>query len=454
MRVCFIPIDNRPVCYNLSKDIAEIDRDTELLIPSRDLLGSLTFPAKNTDLLNWFSYLENVDCAVISLDTLIYGGLIQSRRSPETFDEIKNNVLRLKEILSSKRIKTYAFSSIMRISNNNFNIEEKEYWSEYGEKIFKYSYDSDLKDGLQNPADYGIPEEIINDYLTTRKRNFDINKLFLEMQKEGLFETLVFSKDDCAEYGLNIREANELKKLGATVQTGADEIPLTLLAKTLNKEIKIFPVYTSPESKNLISNYEDIPLEISVKNQIELAGMRLANDYKDADLILVVNNFEERQGEIVMKIDTKSFEGELNLPNDKPFMIADVRFANGADNNFVRELFKNEYNPNLFFGYSAWNTTANTLGSLLCAAKFRYNSANYNKDAFEKLQAIRLADDWAYQANIRQTLSEPRNIDEDIKPYTEQINKFLNKNFNFSYSYPWNRLFETEINCEVRHEYY
>ena len=449
MRVCFIPIDNRPVCYNLAKDIAAIDEDIKLLIPPRDLLGGLTSSAKNKEILDWFSNLENINCAVIALDTLTYGGLIQSRRSTESFDEIKNNVLKIKETLTSKKIKTFAFSSIMRISNNNYNIEEKEYWSEYGEKIFKYSYDSNLKKELQNPKEYEIPDEVIKDYLETRKRNFEINKLYLEMQKEGLFETLVFSKDDCAKYGFNISEANELKKLGATVQTGADEIPLSLLAKTINNDIKIFPIYTEPDSINLISNYEDIPLEQGVKNQIKLAGMSLAKDYESADLILLVNNFEQRQGEIVMKVDTQKFSGELTLPQDKPYMIADVRFANGADNNFVKEIFKNKYNSELFYGYSAWNTTANTLGSLLCAAKFKYNSKNYNKYAFEKLQAIRFADDWAYQANIRQTLTEPQNIDETIKPYTEQINKFLNTNIKYKviYPYPWNRLFEIEVDA-------
>lgn len=444
MRICFIPIDNRPVCYNLAKDIAAINYGTELLLPPRDLLGGLTFPAKNKEILEWLSNLENTDYAVISLDTVAYGGLIQSRRSPETFEEIKNNVLKLKEILISKKIKTYAFSSIMRISNNNFNIEEKEYWSEYGEKIFKYSYESDLKGGLQKPSEFGIPDEIINDYLTTRKRNFEINKIYLEMKKEGVFETLVFSKDDCAKYGLNIREANKLKELGATVQTGADEIPLTLLSRTIKNNIKILPVYTEPESINLISNYEDIPLKESVKNQIELAGMSLSETYNEADLILLINNFEQRQGEIVMKVDTKKYTGTLNLPKGKPYMIADVRFANGADNNFVNEIFKNDYNSDLFFGYSAWNTTANTLGSLLCAAKFRYCSQNYNKNAFEKLQAIRFADDWAYQANVRQTLFEPKIIDEDMKPYTEQINRFMNINLNYNFTYPWNRLFEIE----------
>ena len=33
MKICFIPIDNRPVCYNLVKDIAAIDEDIEIFIP-------------------------------------------------------------------------------------------------------------------------------------------------------------------------------------------------------------------------------------------------------------------------------------------------------------------------------------------------------------------------------------------------------------------------------------
>ena len=41
-----------------------------------------------------------------------------------------------------------------------------------------------------------------------------------------------------------------------------------------------------------------------------------------------------------MKIDTEPFEGEFISPQ-KPYMIADVRYTNGADNNFVEKLLKN-----------------------------------------------------------------------------------------------------------------
>ena len=55
---------------------------------------------------------------------------------------------------------------------------------------------------------------ILKDYLKTRKRNFEINKIYLDWQKEGFFDTLIFSKDDCAEFGFNVEEAKTLERLG------------------------------------------------------------------------------------------------------------------------------------------------------------------------------------------------------------------------------------------------
>lgn len=87
-------------------------------------------------------------------------------------------------------------------------------------------------------------------------------------------------------------------------------------------------------------------------------------------------------------------------------MAADVRFANGADNAFMEKFLTAGMGDN-FYGYSAWNTSANSLGSLICAAKVKFLAKNYNNTAFKRLQAVRLLDDWAYQANVRQMLSVP-----------------------------------------------
>ena len=551
MNIAFIPIDNRPVCYTLPQQICAIDSEIDLLMPERKFLGSLTKYADVEAIFKWLEHLPKIDAIVMCLDTVAYGGLISSRRCPDTFDEIKTRVEKLKAILEKKNAKIYAFSSIMRISNNNVNEEEKEYWNKWGKKIFEYSFNS-CKNGKMVQTD--VPQEILNDYLTTRKRNFEINKLFLEYQKQGLFETLVFSKDDCAEFGFNVKESQELESLGGFVKTGADEIPLTLLARAVSKaaskaarcnldakmprgkeasyqhcnlpkipSIKIAPIFLAPEYKDLISNYEDVSIEKSVKGQIELAGCEVCEP-DEADILLYVNNFEEHQGEIVMKVPTKPFSGTWQKP-EKPFIIADVRYANGADNAFVEQVFKTGLGEN-FLGYSAWNTSANSLGSLICGAvvtavaanvvdaktqrckeaksvsiivhedssNFRHserqrkNLADTNSTQlqetqnnlteldqasmplgllasntmpssdwqtnlyknFSLLQLTRFLDDWAYQANVRQQLASPdeKQVKELMKPFEQRIFEVLKikpDEYNITYKFPWNRLFEVEV---------
>lgn len=443
MKIGFLPIDNRPVCYTLPEQIAKIDESIELFLPDRNLLGDLTKYADVNGIFEWLKNLPKLDALVISLDTAAYGGLISSRRCSDSFEEIREKIEKLKEILKEKNAKIYAFSSIMRISNNNINEEEKKYWNLWGKKIFEYSFNF-CKNNGENPPQTDIPQKILTDYLNTRKRNFEINKIYLEWQKEGLFDTLVFSKDDCAEFGFNVREAQELENLGGFVKTGADEIPLTLLARAIQGKIKIAPIFTEPSQKNLISNYEDVSIKKSVTGQIELAGCEVS-ELQNADMLLYVNNFKNHQGEIVMKRPTEPFSDVWNIPQ-KPYMIADVRFANGADNSFVNKLFEKGFDEN-FYGYSAWNTSANSLGSLICGAKVKFLAKKYNDKEFKKLEVVRFLDDWAYQANVRQTLSKPDTTEliTKMKPFEKEVANVLKTEFEVKYSFPWKRLFEVEV---------
>lgn len=473
-KIALIPIDNRPVCYDLPKQIAGIDSDIKLLVPDRKLLGGLVKNADVEGILRWLERLEEVDAIVVSLDTIAYGGLIPSRRSKDTLFEIGLRLERIKELLKKGK-KVYAFSSIMRISNNNVNEEEKEYWSEYGTQIFDYSYNFH-KNGLETGD---IPKEIISDYLAARHRNFSINKMYLDWAEEGIFDTLVFSKDDCAEFGLNVLESEILqrkiaeKKLlesgkTALIKTGADEIPMTLLARAVcearaYEAPKVYPKFLAPEktvkqeltmiNKEQISNYEDISIEKSVISQIELAGCGVAHNEEESDMVLLVNNFEEIQGEIVMGVKTKGFSGGFDFP-EKPFMIADVRFANGSDNKFVEKIFHKKMDFTRFFGYSAWNTSANTLGSLLCAGLVRLLASDYSQEAFKKVQLIRFLDDWAYQANVRQDLKQKsknksrpdvRDLQKAMVPYENKVFKLLGIKPRVKYVFPWKRFFEVEV---------
>lgn len=457
LNIAFIPIDNRPVCYTLAQQIAAIDRDLALFLPPREMLGDLNRSADINGIFSWLKKLENIDSIVVSLDTIAYGGLIPSRRSSETFEEIKKRMESFFALLREKNAKVYAFSSIMRISNNNINEEEKEYWSLYGEKIFKYSYELH-KNAPDTDVKADVPPEIIQDYLKTRQRNFEINKMYLNLSKQGVFETLVFSKDDCAKYGLNVGEAQVLEEsiranaLNALVKTGADEIPLSLLSRALagGRVIKIAPVFTQKDYTNRISKYEDVSVSDSVRGQIELAHCEVA-DVSDADIILVVNNFKQEQGELVMGVDVEGFDGEIELPQ-KPYLIADILNANGADNSFVKKFFEKQIDWDKFLGYAGWNTTGNTLGSALCCAIVKFLANNPDEAAFKKVQAVRFLDDWAYQANVRKALKlrfDKPDV-EALKTLMQPFEKTLQEKTGLDlsttkYSYPWNRFFEIEV---------
>lgn len=469
-KIALLPIDNRPVCYTLLKDIASVNKNTELIMPERIYLGGLFEKANIKELENWLININETDYIILSADTLAYGGLVSSRRIKDSYEEIKSRLDVIKNSIKEKKkknknLKVYLTSSIMRISNNNVAEEEKPYWADFGKEIFSYSYNSH-KARINNENDnikHNIPSGILEDYLLTRKRNYEINKLYLNWLEENVADFLIFSKDDTGLYGLNVEEAYNLKeeiikrKLNAIVKTGADEIPLLLLLRAIteNEEIKIKVEYKNKNSVNLISKYEDIPVEECVKSQIETGIKNAIITNSNPDIIFYINNFDKIQGDLVFK-DVVNNTFDFNLNFDKPCIIADINNANGADWEFVENLVKNNIGDN-FLSYSGYNTSSNAIGSALAIGISVYLAKKQNtfdKKAFNKIIITRLLDDWAYQADIRDYIKEAKdgnfvlelnkNIDK-FKPYEDKIKNFLSDEFKVIYSLPWKRSFEAEF---------
>ena len=457
--ILIIPIDNRPVCYDLPEMTAQICTEANVFIPPRELLGGLTTYADYDGLLEWCkkTTAENkIDYAILALDTIAYGGLVASRRVEISQEEIKNKITTFLTELQKSNAKILATSSIMRISNNNVNEEEKTYWDTFGEKIFKYSFDSHKTDSA---PEHDIPSEILEDYLSTRKRNYEINLFFLSMLEQKSFDFLVISQDDTAQYGLNVKEGQQLaqiikeKDLNATIKTGADEIPLTLMTRAFldfyNEEIKITPIYSIPEAKNIVSRYEDVTIEKSLEGQVSICGAKLA---QEGAFSLYLNTPAQIQDDLAMQIFKDGASIEFKAPQGF-YAIADIKLANGSDNALIKKLLNTPCSDE-FLGYAGWNTTANTLGCVLSASIIAYLAKQkniFNQEAFDKLLATRLLDEWAYQANLRQDLR--KNPDFDIEkgyiPYIQKVQEFLDTDFEkISFYFPWDRTFEVGICLE------
>ncbi|MEI7474317.1 MAG: DUF4127 family protein [bacterium] len=484
-----IPLDDRPVTYSLPLEISSINSNINVFLPPREYLGNLEKYADVEKILEWLKVTtENnkIDYIICSLDTLVYGGLIPSRRMDTPLNHLINDVEKIKSILYESKQKSnskiYAFSSIMRISNNNINEEEKLYWDEYGEFIYQYSYFTHKYEATEQENDLNeleavsilIPEPIIEDYIKTRERNFDINKKYLNFITENIVDYLVYSLDDTGQFGFNVKESkyfenyvkNNLLEEKVSIKTGADEIALSLFSKAITKEsnevISIHPVYSTEKGKSIISKYEDKTIENSVKGQIELAGCHYTDNA--ANMIILVHTPSECQNDHAMRVycdksNNNSVEFCLNTikNTEKPIILIDISHANGGDSELVKELI----NQNLLhklYSYSGWNTTGNTLGSAIFTAVNRYISETnntYNDTNFKKCLLVRLADDWAYQAIVRQEirdLTEMADIEllkEKLLPYINLLAKSINLNNNSTeLTFPWKRTFEVEINVK------
>ncbi len=480
-KLLIIPTDNRPVSYDLPLSTAKLINSTDVVMPPKEYLSSLDNEGNYDGLINWLNNTlknQTFDIIIVSLDTIAYGGLIPSRRTKLTFDEIKSRINNFCDLIKNidNKPKIYAFSSIMRISNSNINEEEKSYWNQYGKAIFEFSYlshkllanydENNEKKVTQLAKE--IPFEIIDDYLNTRRRNYEINLFYLDIIKQGLFECLIFSQDDSAEYGFNVEEAGLLnsyiqkEKLveNTFVKTGADELATDMVARAIGdfykKNVSFQINFFKNDADKIISRYEGFSIRESILSQINTCKAEITINNPDIQLLinapnkiqneLCLNIFEDEQNNIQADEITNFIQNNT----DKKFAVIDIKNANGADNYLIEKLLP-VININNLYGFAAWNTTSNTLGTVISIAKVRFIAENINEfdeNIFKKLMTVRFLDDWAYQSNVRQIIRKENNnslLKEKMLPFENKIKSIFNINSEINYSFPWNRTFEAEI---------
>jgi len=259
---------------------------------------------------------------------------------------------------------------------------------------------------------------------------------------------------------------------------GADQLGLMMLARAANDLMFRIPSvvvkYTSGVGNKTIPSYEDVPVGETVRNHLIAAGCVLLQTEKIADMVLAVNTpvdgwtREAGGGENppnANPVAIASFVNEIqsSLLANKKVAVADISFANGADNALMYQLTKSKVIPKLE-AYSGWNTASNTIGFTIGQSVFAQEMTTKNKNS---LVAIRLLDDWAYQANIRQELLrevlDPKGhsnvqlneMTPELIAKTEiKMNVFAQENLSWypmkkiNVTFPWNRMFEVGIDVQ------
>lgn len=484
MSIVLIPIDNRPVTYFYPQLVAKI-AGVEPLTPPRELLGSLNKPAKMEEIYAWLNETiksKNPEAVLVCLDTLLHGGLITSRRSGETVEQILSRLDKLIDLQknSQQRPLLLAQSSIMRISDNYDNTEEKSYWKEFGRELFAWS--SELHKAQIDKAasldiallEGKIPNDIRQDYLATRKRNHAVNLKLLDHAEQGLFKSLIFSQDDSGQFGLNVSEKQQLQSLATEknlvgsvfAYAGADEVLCTLVSRFLVSKLPTPPKalvrFSTSGTSNCPSRYEGQTIGESLTNQMYAAGINRVSGA--ADFFIIVHGNETEQGDHIVlpgledksRLTTaRSVKQTLEYiaTSQYPCVVCDVAYANGADPVLISELLERPDLLKKLWAYGGWNTTGNTIGSVLATASARYYASASDKFAETEIYAkqalfVRLLDDWAYQTKVRPQLkgtASKEQLDTLLTPYAKQLAAALEyEPGNLNFAFPWNRTFEVE----------
>ncbi len=503
-KILFIPHDDRPISYQQTAEVVQ-QIGLDIIMPPIELLGLKGSNEHPDQLWQWFE--ENATsarAAVIASDSLLYGGLIPSRKHEFSQAQLSRWVENFKNIREKNpEMKLYVFASLMRtpLKGTKGDIEEPEYYADYGAEIHQYTALLDKQEisyltaDEKNYMDYlqnSIPQKYFNDWMNRRAKNFSATKKMVDFTSAGIIDYLIVGRDDNAPLCQTHKENRELLNYAASKNlpkekfqslAGIDEFNLLLLTRAINEMRGKVPTVNVQFNKgvggNTVPMFSDESIATSISNEIIIAGGKQVDNPKGADFVLLVNtdiNGETLEGYNLPSaepfkanlIPTKSTNNfvdlvEKNLKQNYKVGIADIAYCNGADNALMKIL----HDKNLLFriqSYSGWNTATNSSGFALSTGILSKYMMN---DAKNKLLVRRYLDDWAYQANIRSILGHElyymprgkvayyqfdgeREYVEERE--TELMQEWAEKNLppykylrGLKVSNTWNRMFECQI---------
>lgn len=495
--ILYLPLDERP-CNRLFADkICRISDEYRLIAPKRAILGDKKIPADYAEIRNFL--LENVaraKAAVLSLDMLLYGGIVPSRLHHLQAEELGERLSLLSELKErNKDLKLYAFALIMRCPSYSSADEEPDYYEFCGREIFligQIKHKAELGVMPQDRADEYLKEYArstgahLADYERRRAVNFSmLERILAELGKS--IDVLVFPQDDSSEYGYTASDREKLKRImedrgiaGVEMYPGADEVGMTLLARAVCEDRAvtptICPIYPVESAADVVPLYEDRPVGKTLSCMIRASGCAFA-DRGGADILLYMNYpaahpvlVGEKPTDGYAERNVTAFANALSADarRGKTVALADGAYCNGGDVELLKEIGTA---GSLFTlsAYAGWNTSSNTLGTAIAAAIFVFLFGKSGRS--EKFLAERIYEDAGYCGYVRGKITEevlpatPYNYF-DVKEeqgevadlVKEELQRFISDNFPEvaekyqlkSCKMPWRRMFETEITLTER----
>ena len=487
--VLFVPQDDRPVSLQYTVDTAKAAGMT-VLTPPQNLISGKTYKGQADQIWNWVEQnAGRADVMVLSTDTLIYGGLVDSRKHNLPLSTLEYRLKRIEALKANyKNTRIYGFGTVMRSPRASGGGTEPSYYADYGPTIFQIAALQDKLDaGTLTQAETqklmslqaSVPVEYLQDWFSRRQKNMQINKGLIDEARKGVFEYFALGHDDTSQLSQSALEGRYLNQYSKGIPRtqygsfpGADQLGLLLMARSRTDESVEKPtfsiIYPLGGAGKTLPGYEDQTIDKTIAEHVEAVGGTMTTAGKPT-VLLAVNtplststSESEAFGNLPMVSQaTNAFVDRIQQATEQgvTVSVADIAYNNGSDNTLVGAMYKRDILYKIG-AYNGWNTASNTVGYAIAQGLLL---KSMSPEGHRDMLTQQYLDNWAYQANIRKDIYRMQDsIRTDNVRYSGDLNSKLEEylqeriqDFGETYlkvdprtikaTFPWGRLFETDI---------
>ena len=487
--VLFVPQDDRPVSLQYTVDTAKAAGMT-VLTPPQNLISGKTYKGQADQIWNWVEQnAGRADVMVLSTDTLIYGGLVDSRKHNLPLSTLEYRLKRIEALKANyKNTRIYGFGTVMRSPRASGGGTEPSYYADYGPTIFQIAALQDKLDaGTLTQAETqklmslqaSVPVEYLQDWFSRRQKNMQINKGLIDETRKGVFEYFALGHDDTSQLSQSALEGRYLNQYSKGIPRtqygsfpGADQLGLLLMARSRTDESVEKPtfsiIYPLGGAGKTLPGYEDQTIDKTIAEHVEAVGGTMTTAGKPT-VLLAVNtplststSESEAFGNLPMVSQaTNAFVDRIQQATEQgvTVSVADIAYNNGSDNTLVGAMYKRDLLYKIG-AYNGWNTASNTVGYAIAQGLLL---KSMSPEGHRDMLTQQYLDNWAYQANIRKDIYRMQDsIRTGNVRYSGDLNSKLEEylqeriqDFGETYlkvdprtikaTFPWGRLFETDI---------
>ncbi len=495
-----VPLDDRPVTAQLPRLLGAV-AGVRVAEPPRPLLGRYLTPGDPPALLRWLrdDAPRDARAFVVSQDMLVYGGLVASRIPGVSRAEAYTRLQDLAAIRATRPSASFAvFGTVMRLAPTGvpraglaatFPFAGGDVWG----PIQQYA---NLPDPPQTDEQRAFAAQLraqlgpaLDAYLATRARDRDVDLFALRLTAEGAFDRIVLGQDDAGRVGLHLRDLAALRAFASTwvpphrasIEPGADELGMVLLAAALAREARTMPrvavVYSRADGAAVNDPLEFAPIATTIADIVRSCGAVETADAARADIDLFVrvpHTSDAEEARFVAAIDAAA-----RAPAGPSAAIADLSFLEPADDTDLRRLTQDliaRDDAGRVAAFASWNTVANTVGTALpeaIAALAGKALGTYDARAHATFTLMRYVDDVAFHTDVRPKLnadltaegvSDHTLLPPDVARQAASENRALLwpegldllariepqfRDAGFTITLPWDRTFETELDVRL-----